>query len=271
MSRYSKIRKCVEALALGSLIGLTACDSKRAERPLARVKGTDERIQDYRQSFLFDQTVDNLSKKLHQWSFSLVNSVDQQLSGEKQPILASSFDFVLPLLKEAQRGFLKQTPAGWKKEIQRSERLSPEKDVFLDKMEVAIQGDPKVASKENPWIVTAFGRHGKDPSGEIFRLSWQPSSLELKIESLRKEDKPFSCVFHFRKGYQLTGLSLEKVFCINAVLFRLENKDIHLSRLQYEAKKGFIGEGKVITGKTTSEKWTFPSTSIAEGASGASL
>jgi hypothetical protein len=181
----------------------------------------------------------------------LSSAVETQQGVEKYPVLNDSLDPVIPILREAQRGFFKKGGKGWRKEIIKSERLSVDKELFLEKIVADVESSS--GSKNNPWSLTAFGRYPKEENGPLFKVYWQPNSRELKIESLQKGETKFSCSL---KMGEETGI--EEAQCENFVLFRSESKDINLTTLSYSVRKGFSGEGKLTTVKGVSEKWSFP-------------
>lgn len=229
----------------------TGCDSKREERSIKKVKGLEVRIEDYRQSHFFDRALGELAVGLQKWNTALGANMESQQGMEKEPILNNSLDPIMPILKEAQRGFFKKGGKGWKKEIRRLERLSADKEIFLETIRAEIETTS--GAKNNPWHLTALGRYPKDQSGELFDIQWRPQTQELKIESLQKSEAKLSCVIRFRDQ----GV-VDEASCVNFVLFRFDNKDVNLSRLSYSLKKGFSGEGKITTSKGVTEKWSFP-------------
>lgn len=262
MFRNQKIRTFMVVFLAAATLVLTACDSKREEPKIKKVQTVDARLSDYRQSYFFDQTVTELNQHLHKWSVSLVSSLEAQHGLDKQPILSNSIDFIVPLLKESQRGFFKKTNQGWRKEIVRTDRLLVDKEIFLEKIIVNLSGQVRSASKQNPWTLVAMGRYPKDQNGELFSVHWDPEARQLKIESRQKEEHKFSCAIQFKDSG-----AVESALCNNLVVFRIENKDIQLKELVYDSRKGFSGEGKVMGGKGPAEKWVFPTVGSGGGSS----
>ncbi len=229
---------------------LLSCNSKKEEPSIAKVIGVELRSGDYRKSYFFDQNLGDVTKKVEHWNRMLNHLVDAQSTTEKQPALVNSIELALPLFKEAQRGFFKRALKGWRKEVTKTERLSQEKEIFLEKMTIDLLDGANLSERESSWTLVATGKYGKDQSGELFVVQWIAEKNELVISSKINADKPFLCTFNLKTA----GL-LEKVNCENFMIFRIENKDITIEHLTYDLKKGFNGEGKVKNSKGQIEKW----------------
>jgi hypothetical protein len=233
---------------LGSVV---ACDSKREEPVLARVAGAAERGDDYRKSYKFDQKVGLLSKKLYLWNQNLSTLVESQATGDRLPVLVNSLELVMPLLKEAQRGFFKRSPNGWQKEILKVEKINPDKEIFLERIVI-------VLSDDDSWSLTALGRYQKEQSGELFQVQWVSAKNELIITGQKNSDIQFSCAFQISKSAQ----DMQTATCSNFVVFRLDNKDISIDHLTYDIKSGFNGKGKVTVAKGQQERWEVHSPAV---------
>lgn len=238
-------------LVVAVAINILGCDSKQEERTIKRVKGFEIRIEDYRQSHFFDRSLSDFSVRLQKWNGALAAFVESQSGFEKDPVVNNSLDLVLPILREAQRGFFKKGGKGWQKEIVKVERLLPDKEVFLEKMTAEVEAT--TGAKNNPWRLKASGRYPKEQTGDLFQIHWQPSAQELKIESLQKGETPFACTVRFREEGDV-----QEAHCQNLILYRFDNKDLNLLTLNYHSKTGFSGEGKVTNSKGIAEKFNFP-------------
>jgi hypothetical protein len=264
---------CLDSWILLVLVwSLGGCNSKREEPPLPKLKDAESRSQDYRKSYFFEQKVTELSRRLKAWNQGLSQIVDRQGPADKPVILGDSLDSILPLLQQSQRGFFKKTSNSWYKEVNHIEKLTGDKELFLEKITVKIVEDVSNkdgtalalkrsgqtrGDKDFSWELVASGRSPKDPSTELFKLKWDSTLRRLRIDSLQKTETPFSCEFNLNEvGH------LEFATCLNFVFARTQSKDIHVDRLSYNNKLGFQGEGKVTNGKGQSEKWELqPSTS----------
>lgn len=252
-TRFQKLSASVLAL-FGVLlsIAIEGCDTKREEPSIAPVKGTQQRIEGYQRSYFFDESILGFSSQLRKWNATLVALVETNGGGDKdkKAVLDTTFDQIIPLIKEAQRGFFKRENLQWRKEIKTIGRLSVDKEIFLEKLVVILDEDFGGSFKEPAWTIHAYGRYPKDQSGELFQLQWKPASRELIIESRQKSESPFKCSLTLKKSG-----TVDKGLCENMMVFRFENKDITITSLSYDSKKGFDGEGRISGAKGTTEKW----------------
>lgn len=227
-----------------------SCDRKEEGRSASKHQVVAQRAGDYRKSYFFDQSLMDLTKGFEQWNHLLVQTAEIQSTSDKQPIILSSLELILPILREAQRGFFKKTPSGWRKAVEKSERLSLEKEIFVEKIEVDVAETNNLPEKELSWTLVASGRFPKDQTGELFVIRWNAPKHDLSITSRLNPDKPLSCSLTFSFNNEV-----KNCVCENVILYRVENKDITIEHLNYDLKKGFESDGSFKNAKGVSVKW----------------